>query len=116
MNLSPQWCQVFKQQGWEAFHWSTIGNPRASDQAIMDWAQANDSIVFTHDLDFGAILAATHAEGPSVIQVRTQDVSPEYLSDIVTSALHQHADLLEEGALMIIDEEKIRVRILPLNR
>ncbi len=99
MNLSPQWCEVFKQRGWEALHWSTVGNPRASDRTIMNWAQTNDYIVFTHDLDFGAILAVTHAEGPSVIQVRTQDVSPEYLSDIVTNALHQHADLLEEGAL-----------------
>jgi len=32
--------------------------------------------VFTHDLDFGDILAATGAEAPSVIQVRTEDTTP----------------------------------------
>ncbi len=42
----------------------------------MEWAKTNSHIVFTHDLDFGAILAATNAIAPSVIQVRTQDVMP----------------------------------------
>lgn len=45
----------------------------------MAWARANDYIVFTHDLDFGAMLALTNAESPSVIQVRTQDVTPPIL-------------------------------------
>lgn len=34
-------------------------------------------VVFTHDLDFGDILAATNADDPSVIQVRTQNLHEE---------------------------------------
>jgi predicted nuclease of predicted toxin-antitoxin system len=70
MNLSPQWVGVFERHGWQAVHWSTVGDPRAIDRVIMDWAQANQYVVFTHDLDFGAILAVTHAAGPSVISGR----------------------------------------------
>lgn len=70
MNLSPEWAAVFGARGWEAVHWSSIGDPRASDKVIMDWARANAYTVFTHDLDFGSLLAATQGEGPSVIQVR----------------------------------------------
>jgi predicted nuclease of predicted toxin-antitoxin system len=80
----------------------------------MAWARENNHVVFTHDLDFGAILAVTHAEGPSVIQVRTQDVTPEHLGQVVMSALNQHKSVLEEGALVILDEVKSRARILPL--
>jgi predicted nuclease of predicted toxin-antitoxin system len=36
MNLSPNWVGVFKRNNWEALHWSTVGDPRATDRAIMD--------------------------------------------------------------------------------
>jgi len=114
MNVSPQWVEVFLRHGWEAVHWSSIGDPRAPDRALMDWALLNGYIVFTNDLDFGAILAVTHAEGPSVIQVRTQDVTPSHLEEVLLRALRQHATLLEQGALVIVDEVKTRARILPL--
>lgn len=71
MNLSPAWLPVLQAAGHEVQHWSTKGNPRALDREIMAWARQNGYVVFTHDLDFGALLAVTGAEGPSVIQVRT---------------------------------------------
>ena len=116
MNLSPQWVEVFERHGWRAVHWSAVGDPRATDRVIMAWAQANQHVVFTHDLDFGTILAVTHAEGPSVIQVRAQDVLPEHLESIVVDALRQHEALLEAGALIVVDESTYRARILPLRR
>lgn len=79
MNLSPLWIEFFERNGWIAVHWSSIGNARATDREIMEWARANNYVVFTHDLDFGTILAATRAGNPSVIQVRTQDVLPDLL-------------------------------------
>lgn len=82
----------------------------------MEWARANDHIVFTHDLDFGTLLALTQAESPSVIQVRTQDVSPTHLETMVTTALRQYETQLATGALIVLDETKARVRILPLAR
>jgi predicted nuclease of predicted toxin-antitoxin system len=53
----------------------------------MVWARENGYIVFTHDLDFSALLAATQGEGPSVIQVRTQNVLPEGIGTLVITAL-----------------------------
>lgn len=116
MNLSPIWVEVFTRHEINAVHWSTIGDPRASDSTLMEWARENDYIVFTHDLDFGALLALTQTISPSVIQVRTQDVTPVYLERTVISSLRQHEALLESGALIILDESRARVRILPLNR
>ena len=115
MNLSPDWVDVFEQQGWPAIHWTTVGNPRAPDRVIMDWARANGYVVFTHDLDFGALLATTRAQGPSVIQVRTQDVMPQSLGDRLVKLLGQFEPMLESGALITVDEIRSRVRILPLN-
>lgn len=75
MNLSPFWVQEFGHYEIEAVHWSTVGNFDAPDVVLMDWARKHDQIVFTHDLDFGTALALTKSEKPSVIQVRTQNVT-----------------------------------------
>jgi len=114
MNLSPAWAAVLTQAGWETIHWSGAGNPRATDAEIMAWARQRGFVVFTHDLDFGTILALTQAEGPSVIQVRTQDVTPAAIGKLVVAALRQFQAELEEGALIVLDEATARARILPL--
>ena len=67
MNLSPDWVGVFVKHEITAIHWSSVGDPRAEDSELMDWARANNHILFTHDLDFGTMLALTGAESPSVI-------------------------------------------------
>jgi predicted nuclease of predicted toxin-antitoxin system len=63
MNLSPERVAVLQAAGWEAVHWSKVGNLRAADSEIMAWAKLDGHIVFTHDLDFGSRLALTQAEG-----------------------------------------------------
>jgi predicted nuclease of predicted toxin-antitoxin system len=80
----------------------------------MDWAKANGYVVFTHDLDFGMMLALTHDTGPSVIQVRAQNVLPGHLGPIVVAALRQYEESLANGALLVVEEGRNRVRILPL--
>jgi predicted nuclease of predicted toxin-antitoxin system len=116
MNLSPQWTQVFAKYEIKSVHWSAVGDARATDNVIMEWAKVNDYIVFTNDLDFGAMLAATQAETPSVIQVRTQDVLPVYLESLIIQVLRQFDLQLESGALITVDENRSRVRILPIAR
>ena len=80
----------------------------------MAYARANDYVVLTHDLDFSAILAATHGEKPSVVQIRAEDVSPDVIGKQVIAALKQMAAELEEGALLTVDSNRTRLRILPL--
>ena len=114
MNLSPEWQGFLHDNGFEAVHWSAIGAGNAPDTEIMQWARDNRCVVFTHDLDFGILLAHSKDRGPSVMQVRTQDVSPDHLGPLILSALRAHGEALESGALLTIDESKSRVRILPI--
>jgi predicted nuclease of predicted toxin-antitoxin system len=114
MNLTPEWIKVFQDKGYEAVHWSHVGKNNAMDREIMDYAQRNGYIVFTHDLDFGDILAATDVSGPSVIQIRTSDTTPGHLSPILFKALSQYENFLKTGALITLSPSKMRARILPL--
>lgn len=109
----PEWAGLLSGAGFQATHWSNVGNPRASDAVIMEWARENGYVVFTHDLDLGSLLATTRANGPSVIQVRTQDIMPKTLGGRMLNILRQYESMLEKGALITVDETKDRVRILP---
>ncbi len=80
----------------------------------MDWARSNRHVVFTHDLDFTTMLALTQADGPSVIQVRSQNVLPEFLGTLVVEAVRRFEAELEAGALVVVEPGRSRVRVLPL--
>lgn len=114
MNLTPLWVPYLEAEGFHAHHWSTLGNPKASDRDIMAHARQHNFVVFSHDLDFGNILAVTHAIGPSVLQVRTQDPLPEVIGTMVLAALHEHRLLIERGALITIEPDRSRARVLPI--
>jgi predicted nuclease of predicted toxin-antitoxin system len=114
MNLSPDWVPLLQTAGWTVSHWSTVGDPKATDRTIMGWAEANGYTVCTHDLDFGTILALTHKTGPSVLQVRGQDVLPDHMGNLAIAAIRQHETDLESGALVVVEEGKNRVRVLPI--
>jgi predicted nuclease of predicted toxin-antitoxin system len=88
MNLSPGWVPFLIGAGFEAVHWSTAGAAIALDSEIMAYAKANGFAVLTHDLDFSAILAATHGEKPSVIQIRANNLSLDVIGKQVVAALH----------------------------
>ena len=75
-------------------------------------AEANQLTVFTHDLDFGALPASRKTKGPSVVQIRTQDVLPSAAGPIILIALQSAGMHLETGALVTIGLHRHRVRLL----
>lgn len=116
MNLSPGWCDLLAGEGWEAVHWSTVGAPTAPDVEVMAYAKAQGFVILTHDLDFGTLLALTAADGPSVIQVRSQDLLSDAFREILVAALGQFEADLQVGAIVVIDGSRARARVLPLSR
>ena len=116
MNLSPAWVSILAEAGFEAVHWSEIGSANATDIELMAYAADGGYVVLTADLDFGAILAATKGSRPSVVQVRSDILSPLTIGRAVTSALRQSRQELIEGALMSVDAARARLRILPLKQ
>ena len=114
MNLSPRWTRLLADAGIDAAHWSTLGAANAPDVEIVAFARINGYVVLTHDLDFSAILAATQGDKPSVVQIRSEDVSPKVIGKPVIDALRQMSAELDEGALLTIDPSRTRLRLLPL--
>lgn len=82
----------------------------------MSYARSNGYIVLTHDLDFSAILAATQGNKPSVVQIRAENIRVEAIGKQVILALRQMETELQEGALLTLDANRTRLRVLPLQR
>lgn len=114
MNLSPAWVTFLQKAGFEAVHWSEVGEPDAPDRRLMQWADEAGYIVITSDLDFSAILAATQRQRPSVLQIRSDVLTPAVIGPMVLRVIEQMRQDLEEGALISVDLQRARVRILPL--
>ena len=82
----------------------------------MAHAAEHDYVVVTHDLDFGAILAATQGTKPSVVQIRAENLSPDVIGKPLVAALKQMASELAAGALLTVDPGRTRLSLLPLSR
>lgn len=70
--------------------------------------------MLTNDLDDSSIPAANRGDKPSVVQVRSDDLSPESIGRQVTAALFQMGPELDEGTLLSVDMKRTRLRLLPL--
>jgi predicted nuclease of predicted toxin-antitoxin system len=111
MNLTPRWVDLLVLAGFDAIHWTSAGAMDAPDVEIMRHAAAN-----TQDLDFGAMLAASHGSKPSVVQIRADDTNSDRIGDAVVGALRQTAAELAEGAIVTVEPGRRRLTLLPLRR
>jgi predicted nuclease of predicted toxin-antitoxin system len=114
MNLSPDWVKFLAESDFEAVHWSDVGPGDALDIELMRWAAEHDHIVLTADLDFGALLAVVRHKRPSVVQLRSDNLSPSVIGEAALAAIRQSKEELLAGALMSVDIARARLRILPL--
>jgi len=114
MNLSHKWVASFESHDIEAIHWSMVGAANAMDSEIMEYARLHGYAILTHDLDFSAMLALNRWNKPSLIQLRSGIISAESAAPLVISALGQWAAEIEAGAILTIDLNKVRARILPV--
>ena len=113
MNLRPAWVEYLADAGFEAVHWSSLGASAASDTEIFARAQADGYVILTRDLDFGLILGFTGASKPSVVQIRAKAAHPKIIGAVVVRALRQSERDLQEGALLTIEPNRARLRLLP---
>jgi predicted nuclease of predicted toxin-antitoxin system len=114
MNLSPEWVELLKESGIDAFHWSRLGKMNAADDVLFDRARAEGWAILTQDLDFSKILFKTAANGPSTVMLRLGDeLNLENRRRVVAIILRCQSEI-ESGALLVIDEHRARLRPLPL--
>ena len=114
MNVSPLWVDLLNGAGHEAVHWSSVGEITESDEQIAAVARSNKQVVISNDLDFGKLLASTGDIAPSVIQLRLGRNDPSKMIGMVVPGIANSLKELEEGAILTVEPQARRLRILPI--
>jgi predicted nuclease of predicted toxin-antitoxin system len=100
--------------GHDATHLEELGLRTLPDVDIFRMAREQSRIVLTFDLDFTDIAAATNALFPSVIVFRLRFGRSARVMERFLAVLSSATAALEKGALVVVDESRIRIRALPL--
>ncbi len=93
-----------------------MSRDRLSDAEILSEARDEQRVLLTHDLDFGYLLAISRAQLPSVVIFRLADMRPRSVNHHLERVLQRHKEELTRGAVVIITEGRVRVRMLPIQR
>ena len=102
------------EAGWDTVRVSTPLSEGSSDEAILSYAAEKDRVVCAQDLDFSDLLALTGRDRPSLVTVRISNTAPEIVASRLLDVLPVAADDLEQGSVVTIEEETVRIRTLPI--
>jgi predicted nuclease of predicted toxin-antitoxin system len=114
-NLSPLLADALKAAGHDAVHLRDLGMQAATDYVVLEHARADERILVSADTDFGGLLARSGASTPSVILIRR--LSGRRAAEqaaIILANLDQVAEDLTAGAIVVLHEDSLRVRRLPM--
>lgn len=114
MGLSQSTVKWLREQQHDAVHVRELGMQRAADVEIIEVARSEGRIVLTCDLDFGDIMAVSRQKLPSVVIFRLDNNLPQNINKRLGQVLQDSYVPLSEGALIIIEESRHRVRLLPI--
>jgi len=114
MNLSPMLADELRKAGRDCVHALERGAGQWSDAVIAALARDEQRRIVTADLDFTDLAAETRGAGPSVVILRLRDSRPASCLRRLLAALEVSAEAISAGAIVVVDENKARVRRLPL--
>jgi predicted nuclease of predicted toxin-antitoxin system len=115
--LSPSVSEGLRQYGHDAVHVREYGLQAVDDETIFIRARSEERTIISADTDFATLLALTNEAAPSLLLFRgaTTRTPARQLALLLTN-LPSLEPALSQGAVVVLEEARIRVRSLPFNK
>ena len=115
-GLPRSTAKILRAAGWDVVHTGEVGMAQAADEAILDWAEAQQRVCVTLDADFHALIAVHARKAPSVVRIRIEGLKAEPLATLLQRLWTRFEGALDKGALVTATPSSIRVHHLPIER
>jgi predicted nuclease of predicted toxin-antitoxin system len=116
MGVALRVVRHLRASGHDALHLAEQGLQRLPDRDIFAKARAEGRIVLTFDLDFADVAAAAGTTLPSVVIFRLGNAGADFVIERLTAAVDSAGPMLLSGAIVAVEDGRIRVRSLPIVR
>ncbi len=116
MGVDIRVVRWLRQNGHDAKHLRDEGLHRIPNGEIFVKAISENRVILTFDLDFGEIVALSQGEKASVILLRLHNTRTPHLIKRLATVLADATEALEQGAVVVVEESRHRIRYLPLGR
>lgn len=116
MGISLKVAEWLREQGHECKHLRDEHLERLPDPDIFEKGITEQRVALAFDLDFGEIVAFAGDHVTSVIIFRIRNTRAAHVIERLSAALDQANDALRRGAVVVVEESRIRVRLLPFER
>ena len=115
-NLPPGLVLQLEEIGYQSKHIRQLQLSGKSDLQLVEFAEKNNYVIITHDLDYSRIISLTGRKKPSAITLRLDKINIKIILELLKSNLPAMLEKLEHGALVTISSDKIRFHYLPMTR
>jgi predicted nuclease of predicted toxin-antitoxin system len=114
MGVSLRVVSWLRELGHNVVHLRDECLQRLPNGDIFQKGFAEQRIVLTFDLDFGEILAESTGKIVSVVLFRLRDSRTEVVIQRLEAVLDQSSAELLQGAIVVVEDGRLRVRKLPI--
>jgi predicted nuclease of predicted toxin-antitoxin system len=116
-SLSPNLAETLREAGQDAVHVRRYGIHKADDEVVIARAIQEDRVLVSADTDFATVLAPRQVGKLSVILLkRPSPRRPAAQANLLLANRETFADLIDQGSVVVIGEERVRSRPLSFLR